>query len=147
MIRAGSKRGNEIAIQMMANIRSGKPKWIGIRNKELQRLNELKFRRSYPEVGRSNSAFRRATKLKATPIWADRFLISEYYHLAYIRTKVTGIPWDVDHIVPLLSDSVCGLHTEDNIQTIPRMLNISKSNRYIKRFFWPDFFSCIKLGH
>lgn len=74
-----------------------------------------------------------ARKRQAMPGWANEFFIEEAYHLAQLRAKVTGFPWHVDHIVPLQSETVCGLHTHDNLQVIPGVLNISKGNRY-----WPD---------
>lgn len=78
-------------------------------------------------------AKRRASKTKATPVWADDFVISEIYDLAKRRTLFTGIEHHVDHIVPLKSRLVCGLHCESNLRVIPCKENISKGNR-----FWPD---------
>ncbi|MGE5524340.1 MAG: hypothetical protein ACM3SS_11540 [Rhodospirillaceae bacterium] len=74
-----------------------------------------------------------ARKINATPKWANKFFIQEAYHLAQLRTEMTGIPWQVDHIVPLRSKVVCGLHVERNLQVIPRSANYSKGNRR-----WPD---------
>jgi len=76
---------------------------------------------------------RQASKLKATPEWANRFFMEEAYHLARIRTDMLGFPWDVDHIVPLKNPIVCGLHVEHNLQVIPELENIKKGNRR-----WPD---------
>ena len=63
----------------------------------------------------------------------DRFLINEIYDLARQRTKLLGIKFEVDHIVPIMSDIVCGLHSPDNLQIIPAKINHKKSNK-----FWPD---------
>lgn len=43
-----------------------------------------------------------------------------------------GELWVVDHIVPIKSQIVCGLHNEFNLQVIPSRDNRAKSNRY-----WP----------
>lgn len=77
----------------------------------------------------SAQALRNAVKAKASPVWANQFFISETYHLAALRTKMLGFKWHVDHIVPLQSKRVCGLHVENNLRVIPAFDNISKSNR------------------
>ena len=81
-------------------------------------------------------AARKARKKNATPAWANQFFIDEAYELAQVRTeqKTGGVDeWHVDHIVPLKSKLVCGLHVEHNLQVIPGVANIRKGNR-----FWPD---------
>ncbi|HQU17304.1 MAG TPA: hypothetical protein PLO69_14580 [Gammaproteobacteria bacterium] len=67
----------------------------------------------------------------ATPPWANRFYIGEAYDLAKWRTKATGVRWEVDHIVPLVSKVVCGLHVENNIRVVPHFINREKSNKLI----------------
>lgn len=77
-----------------------------------------------------------AAKLKATPAWANTFFIEEIYDLAQRRSKLkTGghAKWHVDHIVPLISKRVCGLHVEHNLRVIPGSDNMRKGNR-----IWPD---------
>lgn len=90
-------------------------------------------KKAHPEKGLAQNARRRAAKLRATPIWANQFFIEEIYNLARLRTKSTGVKYHVDHIVPLKSRIVCGLHVEHNLQLVPASLNLSKGNR-----FWPD---------
>jgi hypothetical protein len=93
----------------------------------------LKWIKDNPAKDCARVAKRHASKLQATPLWSNKFFIEEIYYLAQCRTKNTGIKWHVDHIVPLQSKMVCGLHVEHNLQVIPASTNISKSNRY-----WPD---------
>lgn len=76
---------------------------------------------------------RHARKLCATPPWLnddDRWMISEAYELAKLREVVTGGRWHVDHVVPLRSKLVCGLHVPWNLAVIPAWLNCSKRNRF-----------------
>lgn len=71
--------------------------------------------------------------LKAIPAWADSAAIDAVYAKAKNLSEVTGFPWHVDHVVPLQSPLVCGLHCEANLQVLPWVVNLSKSNRH-----WPD---------
>lgn len=88
--------------------------------------------RNRDKVNAATSA-RRAKRLMASPSWANAFFIAEAFHLAKLREKVTGFKWNVDHVVPLRSKIVCGLHVECNLQVIPASKNMAKGNR-----FWPD---------
>jgi hypothetical protein len=78
----------------------------------------------------ANKAGKRAAKRNATPAWANKFFINEAYRLAKLRERITGCKWDVDHIVPLTSKLVCGLHVENNLMVITSSANRSKGNRY-----------------
>ena len=78
-------------------------------------------------------AKRMAKKFLATPLWADRVAIEAVYEEASRATQETGIRYEVDHIVPLQSNIVSGLHWEGNLQVIPKAENIRKLNRH-----WPD---------
>lgn len=102
-------------------------------NPEKQRDCAEAWRKSNMAKMAAVVARRRARQLQATPAWANEFFIEEAYELAKLRTEVTGFRWEVDHIVPLVSKKVCGLHTEQNLQVVPRKVNRSKNNRY-----WPD---------
>lgn len=82
-----------------------------------------------PKVA-AKSMRRHASKLHATPIWACRESIERIYAEAHQLTIDTGIPHHVDHIVPLKSPIVCGLHTHHNLRAIPAVENMSKGNRF-----------------
>lgn len=77
-------------------------------------------------------ARRRSAKRSATPRWANREIIKMLYQIGKIY-RDAGIPCHVDHIVPLRSRLVCGLHVESNLTLLPARDNIAKSNRT-----WPD---------
>lgn len=97
------------------------------------KIRNAKWKKEKPELNCAKENRRRATKLQATPKWGNEFFIKEAYHLAKIREKTLGGKWHVDHIVPLRSKLVCGLHVENNLQVIPALHNIAKNNRY-----WPQ---------
>lgn len=65
----------------------------------------------------------------ATPKWADR----EAIRAIYKKSKNLGPLFQVDHIVPIQSKYVCGLHVDNNLRIIEDYLNILKSNNY-----WED---------
>lgn len=87
-----------------------------------------------------NDRKRRRSLHNATMWWANQDLIMEIYNLAQLRTAVTGIPWEVDHIIPIKHPRVCGLHVELNLQVIPRLFNGRKKNKHARRYRWSDFF-------
>ena len=74
-----------------------------------------------------------AARKNATPKWANEFFIEEIYDLARLRTKHLGVKHSVDHIVPMTSGIVQGLHCEHNLRVVRHVENISKKNRW-----WPD---------
>lgn len=103
-------------------------------NSEYCKSNVKRYREKNPGWMAAQCAKRRAKKLNATPLWLvsdDLWLIEEIYRLATLRTKVTGIKWAVDHIIPLQSDLVCGLHLPSNLQVITAVDNSIKGNKFV----------------
>lgn len=100
------------------------------------RQSLLRWKRENPDGTNANSARRRAAKHQATPAWADHKKVREFYAAARFLSMVTGDWYHVDHIVPLKSPYVCGLHWEGNLQVITGKENRKKLNR-----FWPDMAS------
>ncbi len=79
---------------------------------------------------------RKASKRGAVPPWYsefDDFVMQEAADLCKLRKTATGIDWQIDHVVPLVSKLVCGLHVAANLAVIPAKMNQSKGNRH-----WPD---------
>jgi len=58
--------------------------------------------------------------------------MQEAYDLAVRRKEVTGLDWDVDHIIPLKGKTVSGLNVIDNIAVIPKAMNSAKRARYLE---------------
>jgi hypothetical protein len=90
------------------------------------------FQRNKP-LHNARGKQRRAIQRRAMPAWANTELIKEYYFAADLLSMCTGEWYHVDHVVPLQSELVCGLHWEGNMQILTGPENISKGNR-----FWPD---------
>ena len=87
-----------------------------------------------------NTAKRRAQgsayyhrKRNAVPSWADSRAMEIVYAKARRLSVWLDKPFEVDHIVPVTSVHVCGLHCEANLAIISMSENQSKSNLH-----WPD---------
>lgn len=74
-------------------------------------------------------ARRGAAKKRATVAWASDAAIKSIYARALRLTTETGIRHEVDHVYPLQSDWVCGLHCEANLQILTKEENIRKGNK------------------
>ena len=71
---------------------------------------------------------KRRVKIRiAIPLWHEK----ENVLIVYEKARELGM--EVDHIVPVTSDFVSGLHCWHNLQLLKRTENRSKSNK-----FWPD---------
>jgi 5-methylcytosine-specific restriction endonuclease McrA len=83
---------------------------------------------------RADTKARRRKHRDATPPWLTRKQKSEIrqlYQIAITMTQTTGEQYVVDHIVPLRSDEVCGLHVPWNLRVITQEENLKKSNRLL----------------
>ena len=75
-------------------------------------------------------AAREAAKIKATPAWSNRDIVNAFYRMAEAY-RSSGVPCEVDHIVPLRHALVCGLHVEHNLQLLSPTANRSKGNKFL----------------
>lgn len=83
---------------------------------------------------RADTKNRRRKHRQATPPWltrAQKSEMRELYKIAITMTKTTGEKYVVDHIVPLRSELVCGLHVPWNLRVITQEENLKKSNQLV----------------
>jgi len=84
----------------------------------------------------ADNKVRRRKHREATPPWLTRKQKSEIrqlYQIAITMTQTTGEQYVVDHIVPLRSHEVCGLHVPWNLRVITQEENLKKSNKLLAR--------------
>lgn len=75
------------------------------------------------------------SKKGAVPIWysdLDKFILEEMHYICAQRKATTNIEYEVDHIIPLNSDIVCGLHWHRNWQILTVADNRQKSNKLLE---------------
>ena len=85
------------------------------------RAAHKKWQRNNPELMAARQAKYRALRKRAIPSWADLDAIRWFY-----LNRPPG--YHVDHIIPLQSAVVCGLHVSRNLQYLPALENRKKSN-------------------
>lgn len=75
-------------------------------------------------------AYRARVKQQSLGMY-DRKAINLVYRTCKMMTKTTGEKYEVDHIVPIKCDMVCGLHVSWNLRIITKAENRQKTNRLI----------------
>ncbi len=91
-----------------------------------------KYKQENPELYKALTSVRKRRHRSATPKWitaGQKLAMRQLYLQAMELTKLTGERYVVDHIVPLISDEVCGLHVPWNLRVITQEENLRKSNK------------------
>lgn len=107
--------------------------WVE-RNRDRVKSTMALWRKGNKEKVVANHHKRRAAKANGIVKWFsefDAFVVQEAAHLARLRCEATGIEWQVDHMIPLNSKNACGFHCKENLQVIPKSLNLWKRNRMV----------------
>lgn len=142
-----SKNEREYKKQYKANNRDSVReynRWYHKENKD-QRISYMKsyrennkdyfqnWRKTNYDLCRAQLAKYRSKKAQATPKWlskGDFDKIKAVYTQARDCEVVSGESYQVDHIIPLNGEGICGLHVPWNLQVLPADINASKGNRY-----------------
>jgi 5-methylcytosine-specific restriction endonuclease McrA len=101
---------------------------------EERRANRSAYKQRNPDQTRAENSVRKRRHRDATPRWItvdEKTLMRKLYIEARKLTKLTGVMYVVDHIVPLRGESVCGLHVPWNLRVITQEENLLKSNKLV----------------
>jgi len=104
------------------------------RPKEETQQYKVKHKENNPEYYKALTSVRRRKHRNATPKWItpeQKLSMRELYLQAQKMTKLTGERYVVDHIIPLISPEVCGLHVPWNLRVITQEENLIKSNKLV----------------
>ena len=98
--------------------------------------DKKKYRKAWfknnPEETKAIANARRRRNRDATPKWLTeehKKEMRDIYLKAQRLSRETGIMMHVDHIEPISSDEVCGLHVPWNLQILVGEVNVRKSNK------------------
>jgi hypothetical protein len=114
--------------------RAGRRRWERIKSDpELMRVQKERLAQWTKDKANAKTSARRAARQRALPQWVDERDKQEIlwlYTWARVMSRFTGIPHEVDHIVPLKHPLVCGLHVPANLQVITETANRLKHNHF-----------------
>lgn len=105
-----------------------KKEWAN-NNRDKVRQSNSNWQKSNRSKCNSLLAKYRASKLKATPTWSEAEKIQVLYEKCKWLESLTGLKYEVDHVVPLQGKDVCGLHIWENLQILEVIENRTKGNR------------------
>ena len=99
-----------------------------------QRILDMRdYAKRNPHIFHAKSVKRRARMSYGFTALANELtalVVQEACALRDARAAATGIPWEIDHIVPLNGKTVSGFHIFSNIAVIPLTANRAKRNHF-----------------
>jgi 5-methylcytosine-specific restriction endonuclease McrA len=101
---------------------------------EEKRRNRAEYKDRNVDVVRADTSVRKRRHREATPKWLtaeQKLAMRQLYIQARKLTELTKDRYVVDHIVPLRSHEVCGLHVPWNLRVITQEENLKKSNKLV----------------
>ena len=102
-------------------------------NRDKKLASQKKYDAENPEKNAAKTAKYRAALLEQIPSWSnddDLEAIKKVYENCRLMSILTGIPHEVDHIIPLQGEDIRGFHHSTNLAIISADENRSKSNKW-----------------
>ena len=102
-----------------------------------KRTYKKRHKEANPEYYKALTSVRKRRHRSATPKWVgkeEKLAMRQLYLEAQRLTKITGVRYVVDHIYPLISNEVCGLHVLKNLRVITQEENLKKSNKVVDTY-------------
>lgn len=98
-------------------------KEYSLKNKEHIKEYKKEYNKNNRNKKNVINAKRRAKKKAATPENANYKIIQVFYNMSNRLTNCLGIPFHVDHLIPL---NINGIHHENNLLPVPASVNLSR---------------------
>jgi hypothetical protein len=101
---------------------------------EERKSHKNKHKERNPEYYKALTSVRKRRHRDATPKWItkeQKLDMRKLYLQAMELTKITNERYVVDHIIPLISEEICGLHVPWNLRVITQEENLKKSNKLL----------------
>ena len=106
-------------------------------NKEKVKTRVAAWNAANLDKRNAQSAKRRAAERDATVESADHGIIATFYSTAKRLSNVTGIPFEVDHIIPLVANGGGGKHHHANLRVLPQSINLRRNSpSYVEPSCW-----------
>ena len=96
-----------------------------------KRAYKQRYKEANLDLYNTLTSLRRRRFREATPPWISRkqkVEVRQLYQIAMTMSRTTGEQYVVDHIYPLRSEVVCGLHVPWNLRVVTQAENLQKSN-------------------
>lgn len=120
-----TQRDNQYRINNKEHIKQHR-----IQNKEHYNQYHKQWRTDNPDKVALLTERRRLYLKSRTPKWYEEDLIKQLYLKRDQLNNTWGTNLEVDHIIPIISKTVCGLHCWANLQLLDASLNSSKNNSH-----------------
>jgi 5-methylcytosine-specific restriction endonuclease McrA len=101
-----------------------------LRNTEKIRIKNKKYKSQNPHLAAEHTMKRLIKKKQGSLDNYDKKSVEIIYKTCTKISKETGVKHNVDHIIPLTHELVCGLHVPWNLQILTKSENVIKKNKW-----------------